>query len=315
MSKLDVGTDLQGIILDFDGVLSDNRVYTSSSGDELVSCSKYDSLALSVFRQSFPHIPIVVITSEVNPSVALRCKKLRLECIQVSCKVSAASDWASRNDISLSHCAFLCNDLNDLPLCKSVGLPFGVGDCNPKIIPFLISTTVAFGGNGAVSEFLDILAMSLKTVVPDDLSSLPIVPLQPTSVGPRDWGQELLIGHVTGRFTFKKLFIKSGRSGGLQFHRLKNEIVYILSGELRVRYLLDGQLVSETFLPGDCLQFPPGAVHQEEALTDCTLLECSTPHFNDRVRVEDLLSVDLSTSNSSLPSTSLFEVVTSFDNT
>jgi len=51
--------------------------------------------------------------------------------------------------------------------------------------------------------------------------------------------------------------------------------------------------------------FPPGAVHQEEAITDCTIIEASTPHFNDRVRVEEKYGVNI---NGGLPSTTIDEV-------
>ena len=54
------------------------------------------------------------------------------------------------------------------------------------------------------------------------------------------------------------------------------------------------------------MHFYPGLVHQEEALTDCVLIEASTPHFNDRVRVEGKYGVE---SNGGLPSTTLQEII------
>jgi quercetin dioxygenase-like cupin family protein len=58
--------------------------------------------------------------------------------------------------------------------------------------------------------------------------------------------------------------------------------------------------------PGDVVHFPPGLVHQEEAITDCVLIEASTPHFNDRVRMEEAYGVE---SSGGLPSTELSEII------
>ena len=85
----------------------------------------------------------------------------------------------------------------------------------------------------------------------------------------------------------KKLFIKKGKEGGLQYHHKKNECGYVLSGKLMVKYDLgDGKLKKKILKKGDSFHFSPGFVHQERALTNCTIIEASTPHFNDRVRVE-----------------------------
>lgn len=112
--------------------------------------------------------------------------------------------------------------------------------------------------------------------------------LSMSSVGQRDWGEELMIHTCSGNFTFKLLKINAGMKGGLQYHRVKDECAYVVSGELLVRFdLHDGNgLVDKVFGPGDAIRFPPGLVHQEEALTDVVLIEASTPHLNDRVRVE-----------------------------
>jgi len=106
-------------------------------------------------------------------------------------------------------------------------------------------------------------------------------------VGERPWGKEDLLALVTKQFSVKRLFIKAGNKGGLQYHRLKNEVAVLISGEMLVRYDLgDGVLRERIVRSGDVAHFPPGLVHQEEAITDCEIIEASSPHFNDRVRVE-----------------------------
>ena len=113
--------------------------------------------------------------------------------------------------------------------------------------------------------------------------------LKETAVGARDWGEELMLHVCSGFYTFKLLKINQGSKGGLQYHRLKDECAFVVSGDLLIRYdLNDGQGLQERILSaGAAVRFPPGLVHQEEAITDVTLIEASTPHLNDRVRVEN----------------------------
>ena len=110
---------------------------------------------------------------------------------------------------------------------------------------------------------------------------------EPVDVGPRDWGQEVLLGVVAGAFSLKRLEMKAGTRGGLQYHRLKHEVAVLLSGSMIVRHMSpSGELTEREVTAGGVVHFAPGMVHQEIAVTDCVLIEASTPHFNDRVRVE-----------------------------
>lgn len=132
---------------------------------------------------------------------------------------------------------------------------------------------------------------------------------EPKSVGPREWGEETMLFLKSGAYTFKLLKIRKGKKGGLQYHHLKDEAAYLVSGKLLIRYdLNDGVGLREKELePGAVVRFPPRLVHQEEALTDVTLIEVSTPHLNDRVRVEDLYGGEIS---GGLPSTKIEEIET-----
>ncbi len=131
-----------------------------------------------------------------------------------------------------------------------------------------------------------------------------------TSVGDRDWGEEILLVISEGKFTMKKLKIKKGFSGGLQYHRKKDEAAYIISGRLLVTYENEeGSLKKKELKEGSWLHFPNGSIHQETALTDVELVEVSTPHFNDRVRVEEKFGLDPTRFNG-LPSTEENEIIT-----
>ena len=126
------------------------------------------------------------------------------------------------------------------------------------------------------------------------------------SVGDRPWGTEDLIALVSKQFSVKRLRIKAGNKGGLQFHRKKDEVAIMISGEMLIRYDLgDGVLKERILKAGDVAHFPPGLVHQEEAISDCEIIEASTPHFNDRVRMEE--SYGLGTPQG-MPTTSLTDI-------
>jgi len=112
--------------------------------------------------------------------------------------------------------------------------------------------------------------------------------MAPQDMGHRDWGVEELLVLVPKTFSLKRLMIKAGCKGGLQYHHKKNECGYLVSGQMIIRFDDgDGNLSERVINAGDSFHFPPGAVHQEEAVTDCVIIEASTPHFNDRVRVEE----------------------------
>ena len=135
------------------------------------------------------------------------------------------------------------------------------------------------------------------------------VPLFPksVSVGPRDWGEENLLVLSSGNYTMKKLSVKAGKKGGLQYHRLKDEASYIISGDMILRYDDgSGNLLEKKVGAGDWFHFPAGCIHQEEAITDVETIEVSTTHFNDRVRVESKYGLK---SEEGLPTTKKSEII------
>ena len=125
-------------------------------------------------------------------------------------------------------------------------------------------------------------------------------------VGKRDWGKEELLALIPKKISLKKIFIKKGRKGGLQYHHKKNECGFLISGRLKITYDNGkGKLKSKILNKNSSFHFPPKAVHQEEALSDCIIIEASTPHFNDRVRVEKKYGLS---QTKGLPSTKKREV-------
>lgn len=131
----------------------------------------------------------------------------------------------------------------------------------------------------------------------------------PRDMGPRSWGTETLVALSPGKYSLKHLFVKAGSRGGLQYHHFKDESAFLIIGTMLLRYDDgSGKLVEKLVGPGSSFRFPPGSVHQEEAITDCVLIEASTPHANDRVRMEAVYGIDAGDDNP-LPSTRPDEVI------
>ena len=104
----------------------------------------------------------------------------------------------------------------------------------------------------------------------------------------KPWGWEL-IWAIAEEYVGKVLFVKAGESLSLQFHREKDESWYVQSGRAQLELGDAGQtlLNSEVVGAGACFRYRPGTVHRITALEDTTILEVSTPHLEDVVRLED----------------------------
>jgi mannose-6-phosphate isomerase-like protein (cupin superfamily) len=108
---------------------------------------------------------------------------------------------------------------------------------------------------------------------------------EPTRVE-KPWGHELWWAH-TDRYVGKLLHVKAGAQLSLQYHREKDETIHLLRGEM-VLVLKEGdRLVDHPMSPGQSFRVAPGTVHRMRAVTDCDVLEVSTPEVEDVVRVED----------------------------
>ena len=113
------------------------------------------------------------------------------------------------------------------------------------------------------------------------------------NVGKRKWGKEILLVLIPKLLTLKLLIIKKGSKGGLQYHHKKNECGYILSGKLKFIFQnKKGKQTRKILKKGDVFHIPPHSIHQEEAITECKIIEASSSHFNDRVRVENMFNIN-----------------------
>jgi YrbI family 3-deoxy-D-manno-octulosonate 8-phosphate phosphatase len=139
------------IVYDFDGVMTDNRVIVFQDGAEAVVVNRADGLGVDLIRSL--RIPQLILTTESNPVVKARALKLRLEVI-ASCKdkKNAVRHYCKRNDYKLRKVVYVGNDLNDLEVMKIVGFPVAPADAHPMIKAAAKLITKAKGGEGVIRE-------------------------------------------------------------------------------------------------------------------------------------------------------------------
>jgi mannose-6-phosphate isomerase len=103
---------------------------------------------------------------------------------------------------------------------------------------------------------------------------------------PKPWGHETIWAR-TDAYVGKILHISAGHALSVQYHEFKDETVYLLSGELTYRVWENDQPRDVGLKIGEAFRITPGTVHQMEAVTDCDVLEVSTPQLDDVVRLTD----------------------------
>ncbi len=142
------------LVLDFDGVMTDNRVLVNQDGREAVWCHRGDGYGIGLLKKA--GLEVMVLSTEPNPVVLERCRKLDIPCIH-NCpdKLSALKALAEERGIGPDDIGFVGNDLNDLEGLQWVGWPIAVADAVPEILAVARKVTEKPGGYGAVREVCD----------------------------------------------------------------------------------------------------------------------------------------------------------------
>ena len=147
---------IAALVMDFDGVLTDNRVLVDQDGRESVQCSRADGMGLELLRKA--GLPMLVLSKEQNPVVAARCKKLRLRCEQgIEAKLPALHAYCAELGIALEQVVYVGNDINDLECLWAVGCGVAVADSHPEALRAAKLVLAAKGGEGAVRELCDLI--------------------------------------------------------------------------------------------------------------------------------------------------------------
>ena len=144
------------LVMDFDGVLTDDRVWVDEAGVESVAASRSDGMGIARLRAA--GIEAVVLSSETNPVVSARCRKLGIEAVQgVSDKAPALEGLLQRMGIVSEEVVYVGNDLNDLPCFPIAGWAVAVADATPAVRAAADYVLSAAGGRGGVRELCELI--------------------------------------------------------------------------------------------------------------------------------------------------------------
>jgi YrbI family 3-deoxy-D-manno-octulosonate 8-phosphate phosphatase len=143
--------NLDLIVYDFDGVMTDNRVLVMQDGSEAVFANRADGLGINHIREM--GINQIILSTETNPVVQARAKKIKIDTIS-GCqdKKEALLEYCSNKGVDLYRVAFVGNDINDLEVMKIVGFKIAPKDAVKEILDISEYVTNAKGGEGVVKE-------------------------------------------------------------------------------------------------------------------------------------------------------------------
>lgn len=161
----EVARSVRLVVFDFDGVFTDNTVWTDDAGNEWVRSWRGDGLGLEKLRQA--GIPAWVLSTETHPVVSRRCEKLGIPCRQgLADKQASLETLASELGVSLGEVAYVGNDVNDAGCLRVAGIPIVVQDAHPDVLPLARYQTRTAGGFGAVREICEWLSASVAVATP-----------------------------------------------------------------------------------------------------------------------------------------------------
>ncbi|BBC94053.1 transferase [Streptomyces rochei] len=162
--SLPTADDIDAVVLDFDGTQTDDRVLIDSEGRELVSVHRGDGLGIAALRKS--GLKMLILSTEQNPVVAARARKLKLPVLHgIDRKDLALKQWCEEQGIAPERVLYVGNDVNDLPCFALVGWPVAVASAHDVVRGAARAVTTLPGGDGAIREIASwILGPSLDSL-------------------------------------------------------------------------------------------------------------------------------------------------------
>jgi N-acylneuraminate cytidylyltransferase len=153
-SRRPLPEDVRLVVFDFDGVMTDNRVWVNEHGDEWVACNRSDGLGLEKLRRQ--GIECFVLSTEPHPVVAARCRKLGLPFEHgVRHKPDRLRQLICERGLMPSNVVYVGNDINDVDCLRLAGCGVVVADAHPDAMRAADITLTNAGGHGAVRELCD----------------------------------------------------------------------------------------------------------------------------------------------------------------
>lgn len=151
-----IHNEINLIVYDFDGVMTDNRVLVLQDGTEAVFANRADGLGVNLIRGM--GIPQLILSTETNPVVQVRATKLGIEAINgCADKCDALTQYCTRHGMDMSRVVYIGNDTNDLEVMEAVGYPVSPADAHESVKAIACIVTRARGGEGVVKEFAEML--------------------------------------------------------------------------------------------------------------------------------------------------------------
>lgn len=150
------------VVFDFDGVMTDNRVWVDAEGHEFVAAYRSDSLG--IYALNALNIETLVLSAETNKAVQARCDKIGIPVLQgANDKAPVLQAYLKERGISPSEVIYMGNDINDLPCFPLVGCAVTVADAQSQVLRSADMVLTHTGGHGAVRELCDLLVQSRKS--------------------------------------------------------------------------------------------------------------------------------------------------------
>ena len=148
--------NLKLIVYDFDGVMTDNKVYINQYSNEMVQVNRADGLAISEIKKL--GIEQIIISTEKNPVVMKRATKLNIKCLQgIENKKAALIDYCENNNFDLQNVAYVGNDINDKEVMEIAGTTYFPLDAHKSIQDISDNILQTKGGDGVIRELLDLI--------------------------------------------------------------------------------------------------------------------------------------------------------------
>ena len=149
--------NIELIVYDFDGVMTDNRVLVDQNGNESVMANRGDGYGVGMIRKL--GIEQVILSTEVNPVVEMRAEKLKLEVIHgVSDKKETLEKYCAEKAVGLDKVMYIGNDLNDIDAMDCVGIKGAPKDAEPEILEIADWVSGKNGGYGVVRELARLIS-------------------------------------------------------------------------------------------------------------------------------------------------------------